>query len=229
MREPQRAAQFLSRGLAALILLSLVSTIAFFVVAGDRHGSGAAGEGGSEAGLLSSRTADPAPLTIGEIFPDATRVVPPGAAAYRITRTHLDANCGLATTGTLGGLLAQHGCDQVVRAGMASPYADYEVTAGLFNLADAAGATDVDDRLRQLVETGDGSFATLPAGHTDPDGLPTAQVGWRTRGHYLLYCVITRPGGRLVTSDDPIAQRINGDLVDGYLGSIVLGKRAARA
>ena len=44
-----------------------------------------------------------------------------------------------------------------------------------------------------------------------------------------LRSVITRPGDRLVTSDDPIAQRITGDLVDGYLGSIVLGRRAAGA
>ena len=117
----------------------------------------------------------------------------------------------------------------MVRAGLVAPYGAYEVTAGVFNLADASGAADVDDRLRHLVETGEGGFATLPGTGLDPDALPTSQVGWRTRGHYLLYCVINRPDGELVTADDPYAVRITNDLVDSYLGTTILGRRAAAA
>jgi hypothetical protein len=177
--------------------------------------------------MLASRTVDADPLTVEEVFPDSDSVRPAGARPYRITLTHIDASCDTATTGSLGGLLAGHGCSQVVRAGLVAPYGDYRVTAGVFNLADAAGAADVDVVLRRLVETGDGSFATLPAARLGPDALPTAQIGWRTRGHYLLYCVINRPDDGVVAADDPYASRITVDLVDSYLGTTILGRRAA--
>ncbi|MFI5890585.1 hypothetical protein ACIA5D_10765 [Actinoplanes sp. NPDC051513] len=230
VREPPRTAQFLVRGLAALILLALISLTAFFVLAGRNGGGNAeAGADPIAAGMLASRTVDAAPLTVEEIFPDSGTVRPAGTNPYRITLTHIDADCRSATSGDLGDLLVEHGCSQVVRAGLVAPYGDYRVTAGMFNLADAAGAVDVDDVLRHLVETGDGGLATLPAGRHDPDALPTAQVGWRTRGHYLLYCVINRPDDSLVAADDPYAARITDDLVDSYLGTTVLGRRAADA
>lgn len=228
-RQPQRTAQFMVRVLAAVILLALISMTAFFVLAGRRGGGESAEADPVEAGMLASRTADAAPLTVEEVFPDRTALRPPGVSPYRITMIHIDANCRTATTGELGDLLTQHGCSQIVRAGLVAPYGDYRVTAGLFNLADAAGAVDVDNVLRGLVETGDGGFATLPAGRADPDDPPTAQIGWHTRGHYLLYCVINRPDGSVVAADDPYAARITGDLVDTYLGTSVLGRRAAKA
>jgi hypothetical protein len=233
VRDPERAAEFLVRGLGGLILLALLAVTAFFVVAGEQHRDDApapaapAGDQPVAAGLLASRAVDTEPLSIEEIFPDRYAVRPAATEPYRITMTHLDADCRSATLGELGALLADHGCDQVVRAGLVAPYGGYQVTAGVFNLADAAGAENVDGKLRQLVETGDGTFAPLPRTSLDPDALPTSQVGWRARGHYLLYCVINRPGGELVTADDPYAARITGDLVDSYLGTTVLGRRAA--
>src|SRR5262249_33735322 len=139
---------------------------------------------------------DPQPLSLQKVFPDDRQVRPSGADPYRITVTHADADCAAAAVGTLGTLPADPGCNQMVRAGLLAPYGDYQVTAKIFNLSDAVGADLVDDSLRRLVETGDGNFATLPA---DPAAPPTSQVGWRTRGHYLLFCVITRSDGRLVT------------------------------
>jgi hypothetical protein len=142
--------------------------------------------------------------------------------------THIDSQCGIATVGTLGGILSGRGCSQVVRASLTAPYGDYQVTAGLFNLADAAGASTLDAQLRRLVETGDGSFAAMATGEpgSDPAAPTAAQVGWHARGHYLLYCVITRPGGAVVPNDDPNAARITADLVDGYLDAGVLTKRS---
>jgi len=213
-REPQRAAQLLAQGLAALIVLAVTTLIGFFIVAGEQP----SGEAASTP--LASRAEDPEPLSLEEVFPDDRVVRPPAAAPYRITVMHVDTDCRVATVGTLGGLLAGHGCSQVVRAGLTAPYDDYQVTAGVFNLPDAATAEDVDDSVRRLVETGDGNFATLSA------GTETSQVGWHARGHYLLYCVITRAGGQLVGSDDPYAERITEDLVDGYLGD-TLERRAS--
>ena len=220
-REPERTAEVLVRGLGGLIVLGLLAVTVFFVVAGERHQD----ETPVVAGPLADRAVDAAPLSIEEIFPDRDAVRPQATKPYRITMIHIDADCRTATIGELGGLLADHGCNQVVRAGLVAPYGDYEVTTGVFNLADAAGAADVDAKLRHLVETGDGTFATLPGAALDPDALPTSQVGWRTRGHYLLYCVIDRPDGDLVTAGDPYAVRITNDLVDGYLGATVLGRR----
>jgi hypothetical protein len=226
---PQRTAQFLTKSLATLIVLGVTGMIAFLIVADERRGvpAEASTNSAAEPVGLDSRAADPTPLTLGEVFPDEQAVHPAGTSAYRIAMTHIDSDCTIATYGTLGGLLADHGCSQVVRASLQAPYGDYQVTAGLFNLADAAGASAVDGQLRGLVETGDGSFAAMATGEpgTDPATPPASQVGWHSRGHYLLYCVITRPGGAVVPNDDPNAARITADLVDGYLATTVLGRR----
>jgi hypothetical protein len=217
--EPQRAAQLLAQGLAALIVLGLTTLIGYLVVADTQRARGAP----------ETTIADDEPLTVQEVFPDPRQVTTP--ATYQIAMTHTDRDCATATTGALGALLADHGCSQVVRAALTAPYGDYQVTTGLFNLADAAGATALDGQLRQLVETGDGSFAAMATGEpgADPTVPPASQVGWRSRGHYLLYCVITRPGGAVVPNDDPNAGRITADLVDGYLDAGVLGKRGGTA
>ncbi len=225
---PQRAAQFLTKSLAALIVLGLTGMIAFFIVADERRGVAAEASTTPAGSALDTRAGDPVPLTLQEVFPDPAEVHPPsGVAGYRITMTHIDSDCRIAADGTLGGLLADRGCSQVVRASLATPYGDYQVTTGLFNLSDAAGATALDGQVRHLVETGDGSFAAMAAGEpgTDPSTPPASQVGWQSHGHYLLYCVITRPGGVVVPNDDPNAARITADLVDGYLDAGVLGKR----
>lgn len=220
--EPQRTAQLWLQGLATLIVLGLTTLIGLFIVADAQRGSAIATPPAPD-GALASRIQDTEPLTLGEVFPDRKVVRTP--AVYRIAMTHTDTDCGTATAGVLGALLTEHGCTQVVRAGLTAPYGDYEVTAGVFNLADAVGAREVDEQLRHLVETGDGNLATLPASGA---GLPTLQVGWRAHGHYLLYCVITRPDGRLVTSDDPNSARITADLVDAYLRADVLDRRITR-
>jgi hypothetical protein len=217
VREPERAAEFLVRGLGGLILLGLLAVTVFFVVAGEHHRD--------DTPVPAAPKVDAEPLSLDEVFPDRELVRPPAAQPYRITMTHLDADCSTATVGALGSLLADHGCDQVIRAGLVAPYGGYQVTAGVFDLADAPGAADVDGKLRHLVETGEGTFATLPRAGLDPDVLPTSQVGWRTRGRYLLYCVINRPGGEVVPAGDPYAVRITNDLVDGYLGTTVMARR----
>jgi hypothetical protein len=232
-REPQRAMQLLMRALAALILLAICCLSGFVVFADMRRGHDAAAAGSAPGATpaIGSRAIDPAPLRLEEVFPDTEIRLVSGAAPYRIGVTHIDTDCDIAATGDLGAVLEDHACSQVVRASMTAPYGGYQVTAGIFNLADEAGARLVGERAGQLVETGHGTFAAMSAGGpgTDPLRQPLAQVGWHERGHYLIYCVIVRPDGLVVRDDDPYARRITVDLVESYLGGRVIGKRNTRS
>jgi hypothetical protein len=225
-REPQQTLQTLMRGLAALIVLAIVGLSAFFIIAEERRGHGreSAATPGSEPGIA-SRDVDAEPLTQREVFPEPTVRLAAGDTGYRVGLTHSDSVCRTATTGDLGALLDDYGCDHVVRARMLAPYGGYQVTAGVFNLADEQGAAQVSELTGTLVENGRGTFAMLGGSAGDPLGEPLAQVGWHSRGHYLLYCVIARPDGQLVTDDDPYAARITTELVERYLGEQVIGKR----
>jgi hypothetical protein len=211
--EPLRPFQLLTRGLAALILIGLVGMIGFLVLAENMR----------DEPVTTLAPDDPlhqGSLSLGDVFPQQDAVRPAGAEGpYLIDLRHLGADCAEATTGELGRLLKQYGCSQVVRAGLIAPYDGYRVTAGMFTLGDAAGAGEVEDLLRTMVESGDGGFATLPASGA---GATTPQVGWYARGQYLLYCVITRADGQLVPNDDPIATRITAEIVDTHLGAAVL-------
>jgi hypothetical protein len=224
--EPQQALQTLMRGLAALIVLAVVGLSAFFVIAEERRGPGrdSAAPAGAEAGIA-SREVDAEPLTQQEVFPELTVRLAAGDAGYQVTLTHSDSACRTATSGELGPLLDDYGCDQVVRARLTAPYGGYLVTAGVFNLADEGGAAQVSDLTGTLVENGRGTFSTLGGSLGDPLTEPLAQVGWHSRGHYLLYCVIARPDGQLVADDDPYAARITADLVERYLGEQIIGQR----
>lgn len=218
---PQFAAQLLTKGLAALIVFGVLSMVVFLVFSDEERDRST--DPVAIAGGPVSRVVDSAPLTLDEVFPDPNEVrASPGGPVYKVAMTHIDRECDTATTGTLGALITAGGCSQVVRAELTAPYGDYQVTAGIFNLADADGAAAVDDQVRGAVETGDGSFAAMG---TDASAT-AAQVGWHSDGHYLLYCVITRPGGNVVPGSDPNAARITADLVDGYLTATVEARNA---
>jgi hypothetical protein len=229
-REPQRPMQVVMSGLGTLILMGICGLSAFFIVADERrgHGDGAATADPISVSSISSRRVDAKPLSLREVFPDSQVRLVAGAAPYQVVMTHIDTDCQIATTGTLGALLDDRGCSQVVRAAMTAPYGGYRVTAGLFNLDDEAGATLVDDEVGRHVEAGDGSFAAMASGlpGADPTTQPPSQVGWHARGHYLIYCVISRPDGQVVRDDDPYAGRITADLVQSYIGGTIIGKRS---
>ncbi|MBL7257035.1 hypothetical protein [Paractinoplanes lichenicola] len=206
--EPQRAVQWLTQGLAGIIVLGLVLMIGFLVTASDRR----------QPEPVAPAVAQPPSL--GDVFGPSDVVRPAGAAgAYRIEMRHYGRDCAEATTGSLGALLARNGCSEVVRAGLLSPYEGYQVTAGVFALADAEAAATVNDLVREQVVGGLGGFRTLPASSGDP---AAASMGWHVRGNLLLYCVITRPDGALVLDDDPYAKRITAEIVDNHLGGAAL-------
>jgi len=76
--------------------------------------------------------------------------------------------------------------------------------------------------VRRLVETGDGGFTELTGAAAQP-GTP---VGWRARGHYLVYCAITGAGGAPASGEDPRLSEITAHLLDGYLSDQVLSRRS---
>ncbi|AGL14469.1 hypothetical protein [Actinoplanes sp. N902-109] len=229
-REPEQALHVILTGLAALIVTSIVVLVGFFVVAEERRGQ----SGGSAAApaylapaAINSRAADPQPLTRQEVFPTGEiRLV--AATPYRVTGTHLDSDCARAATGELADLLTEHGCNQIVRATMTAPYGGYRVTAGIFNLTDDTGAAAAAERAGTLIETGRGGFATIDSAGSVPPATPPAQAGWQARGHYLLFCLISRPDGGVVSDDDPYADRITADLIQQYLTDDVIALRSRR-
>ncbi|MEU7906084.1 hypothetical protein [Actinoplanes sp. NPDC049118] len=231
-REPQqaqRALQTLMSGMGAAIVVSIVGLSAFFIIADERHGySDAAAPPAVSSPAIGSRELDAEPLSLREVFPRPEIRLVSGAAPYQVTMTHIDTDCDVATTRELGALLAEHGCSQVVRAGLTAPFGGYQVTTGIFNLAEEAGATQSSEEAGALVESGRGSFAAMGGLGSDPLAEPMAQVGWHHRGHFLLYCVIARPDGRLVADDDPYAQRITADLIKHYLDETIIGNREGR-
>lgn len=218
-------------GLGALILLGIVGLSTFFVVAEQRRGSPVESTGTPEVrapGAIASRLADPEPLSLTEIFPGNEIKLAAGAQPYRISMTHVDTDCDTATTGALGQILADHGCTQVVRAAMTAPYGGYEVTAGIFNLADESGTAQVGAQLSDLVRGGGGNFGSMAAGSapgSDPQAEPRSRVGWRERGHYLVFCVVTRPDGNPISAADQHARQITSDLLSTYLSDEKLGAR----
>ena len=230
--EAQRTVQLVMSGLGAVIMLGICGLGGFFIVADERRGHRAeAADTPSDAVPyeIVSRQVDAQPLTLEEVFPGPEIRLSRGDAPYRITVTHIDAKCDIATTGGLGPMLVGHGCNQVVRAAMVAPYGGYHVTAGILNLADADGAAQVGGQIRQLVESGEGSFAPLAEAPPNPSSgvEPATQVGWHERGHYLVYCVISRPDGAAMAVDDQYAARITVDLLDSYLSGEVIGARTS--
>jgi hypothetical protein len=241
--------RLLMSGLGALIVVGICGLGAFLVVAEQRRTQDTAEQrrtqGTAAAPQESARgtgthAVDARPLSLEEVFPSAEIRPAPGAAVYRVGTTHIDTDCETATTGALGFLLDSAGCTQVVRAGLTAPYNDYQVTAGVFSLPDEAGTVALGDQVGRQVAAGDGSFAPMVApppapgpadGAKNPGGdpaiLPLAQVGWHSRGHFLLYCVIAGPDGRPIRDGDRYARRIAVDLVESYLGNTVIGRRAS--
>ncbi|MET8151616.1 hypothetical protein ACIBSW_27965 [Actinoplanes sp. NPDC049668] len=228
-QQAQRALQTLMSGMGAVIIVSIIGLSAFFIVADERRGRGdSAAPPAVSSAAIASREVDAEPLSQREVFPQPEIRLVSGATPYQITMTHIDTDCHIATTGELGALLAEHGCDQVVRAGLIAPFGGYQVTVGVFNLAEEAGAAQVSADAAALVETGRGSFAAMGGLGSDPLAEPLAQVGWQHRGHFLLYCVIARPDGSLVQDDDPYAERITADLIGHYLDETIISNRAGQ-
>ncbi|BBH66028.1 hypothetical protein ACTI_27130 [Actinoplanes sp. OR16] len=201
-REPYQAARLLTHALAALIVLGIVVMLTVLIVADD-----------GTPPATTPRAASGTPLTATEVFPDQ-------ATLFRVGETRVEADCPVAVTGGLRSVLQGYACSQAIRASLTVPYADYRVTAGVLTLPDVESATAVGERVRELVETGDGGFAVL-SGATAAPGTP---IAWRTHDRYLLYCVILSPTGELVPTDDPAVTRMMTEVLDTHLTAALTGR-----
>src|SRR3954471_23858479 len=146
VREPQRTMQMLMSALGAAILLAICGLSGFFIIAEIRRGHAeAAGRSlpADPSEILTTRGAHAIPLTLDDVVPAPQIRTVDGAAPYQVEMRHIDTDCNIAATGELGRILADQGCNQVVRASMIAPYGGYRVTTGLFNLTDATGAEQV--------------------------------------------------------------------------------------
>ncbi|GLZ76768.1 hypothetical protein Afil01_15750 [Actinorhabdospora filicis] len=155
---------------------------------------------------LASRATDTEAVTVAEAF---------GAVAgYRVLKSDDLPDCRQAATGELAKLLDRYECSQVVRATLLREDGAFALTAGVVNLADAAGAQAV----RAGVEEDAGDFTTLhDGGESAVLGRSATVVGYNTYGHYLLYAVIAPTDGKKADQNDPAYSAIVGEVVDTHL------------
>jgi hypothetical protein len=230
-RPQKRTWQAFTTGLGIFTMLAVCGLSSFFIVADERQGRDAQASGAAPPVPvlrdISSREADPAPLTAAEVFPGSEVAVDPARPAYRVLQTQTDRRCAAAASGEIGTLLTDLGCDQVVRGTLRAPGGGYLVTAGVFNLDDVDGANWAREKIKSMVDGGRGRFRGLVAGAgTAPVALSSARVGWHVRGHYLVYCVTARADGRPIAASDAQAERILSDMLELYLRGTVIEKRA---
>jgi hypothetical protein len=228
--EKKRTWQLVIGGLSAVVLLAVCGLGSYFMVADERQGLAArdsAAEPTTLARDISGRIVDPVPLTEAEVFPGRQIVIDSKEPAYQVLKTQAATDCTTAATGEINGLLAELGCNQVIRGTLRSPTGGYLVTAGLFNLADAAGASWAHEKIKPIVDGGKGRFQGLAAGKgTEAVALASAQAGWHVRGHFLVYCVIAKTDGTAIGDNDPYAQQILYDMIELHLRGGVLERWA---
>jgi hypothetical protein len=222
--------QLVMTGIAATIMLSVCGLSGFFIVADERRGHGGttvkAPARLADRRDISSRAVDPEPLTVDEVFPRSDLAV--ADRTYRVQMTHSDTDCHITASGEIDTLLGTLGCTQVIRATLRAPEEGYLLTAGVFNLADEAGATLAQQQVKAILDGGRGRLGGMTAGEgTAALATAPAQFGWHTRGHFLAYCVLVRADGEPIAENDPTARQILYDAVELHLREGVLGRRAA--
>jgi hypothetical protein len=132
-------------------------------------------------GDIGSRTSDPVPLTVAQLFPASYTA---GADTVALTASKKGSSCSAEISGAaLQSAVSAAGCDQVVRATYLSASQGLMGTIGVFNLSSAARATkavkaaDASDFVRQLA---------AKHGKTAKIGQGTGIEEAAAKGHYLI-------------------------------------------
>ncbi|MFI0349589.1 hypothetical protein [Actinomadura sp. 9N407] len=169
---------------------------------------------------IEQRSADPAPLTAGEAFPDEKLAVPDAGAELSLKGKRLDGDCAAAVWGSgVGDELRRGSCTQAVRGVYAD--GDHALTVAVFNLAGKENA----DRLVGRLESGGGFVRPLPAGEPlDRFGQGFSMARGLAVGHYAVVAWAQRLDGKGDVQDEALLSLlIEGGKAPGPLG------RAARA
>ena len=184
----------------------------------------------AQARNVVSQQVDPDRLTTSETF--GAGMIPSAASggSYKVIKAQATTDCATAVGGDITTILTTAGCTQVVRATLMSPDGDYVITAGIFNLSDETAAGKAATAINTDIETQKGRLSGLVAGgSTDLIGRAATNVAWDIRGHYLMYCVIADAHSRAIAANDSHTHLIFTDVVESYLGGVVIHKRETGA
>ncbi|MFA1542898.1 hypothetical protein, partial [Actinomadura monticuli] len=180
----------------------------------------------SAYGGIASRSADPGPLTIGEVFPAeaATLSVPGGKAKVRLRAKRLDGDCAAAVWGgSVGAELGRGGCTQAARGIYSDPRHGYALAVAVFNLNAAADADRFVERLEHTI--GAGFVLPLEAPRPlDGFGRGFGMARGLAMGHFAVVSWAQRLDGKGDETDETLLSL----LIEGGKSPAVLG-RAARA
>lgn len=233
---PEHHTTWLKAGLAslaALVLLAVCGLGSWQILRDERAGTSAHAQEPTPTAIprdISTRAADPAPLTVAEVFPAKEIVIAENQPTYALLGTQAQKDCKAAIDGKLTALLGGAGCSQVVRGTLRSPTKDYYLTGGIFNLASTADAKRAYDQTKTLIDARHGRFkGYVPSAATKVLALASTHLGWDYRGHYLVYCVIARVDGKDFAEGDPFAQQILYDVIEVHLLGKVVQNRAVVA
>ncbi|MBE1485128.1 hypothetical protein [Plantactinospora soyae] len=235
LRTSKRTWQWVVGSLGVLVLLGICGLSSYFFVNDEPYGRDArTADSTPPPGALnrdiSSRAADPTPLTVKEVFPGKEIVIAAEESKYELLKTQASEDCELVADGELGALLVDLGCSQFVRGTVRSPTGAYVATAGIVNLTDAAGATSAREKIQPIVTGEKGRFLGLAAGRgTEAVARESAQAGWHERGHFLIYCVVAKTNGTTIGEEDVFARQVLTDMIEAYLRGKVLEQRATAA
>lgn len=184
---------------AAVLIIVIVAVILFFLAGGSPGNTPAkAGLNPSASSrtsaspaatptpsgqwqFIGSRTTDPAPLTMPELFPARFTS---GAATYAQVAEVASTDCASALIGgVLQNAVKQAGCTQALRATYLSTTTNMMATIGVLNLATATDATNAGNQAGQYEFVSRLAAQTGPASHIGGGtGVEEAVV----KGHYLI-------------------------------------------
>ncbi len=175
---------------------------------------------------ITSRTADPKPMTVDDIFPTAQIIADPAVPPYqRIGKPQVSKDCRIGATSSLATLMTTYGCSQLIRASFYSPDKGHLITAGVFNLTDDAAVTKANAAIKKTLDAGKGRFTGyISTPSAKILGRAATQLAWDSRGHFLVYAVMARADGKELTSTDPHLRVMIYDIVEKYLRDQVIAE-----
>ncbi|GAA0919361.1 hypothetical protein GCM10009558_030470 [Virgisporangium aurantiacum] len=215
-----------------LVLFAVCGLSTWFVfqdeLSGDKGGNNAQNNTPAAGRDITSRDADPNPLTEAEVFPLEVLAGQTGNQ-YTILKKEAKTDCSTAASDDLAKLLADNGCSQVVRGTLKSNDGVYFITAGIFNLKDEPAAINTHENIEPTVKAQKGRFTGLLAGAgTEVLVRAPMVLGWHARGHFLAYCVIARVDGQGFDAASQAARdQIQADILTAHLRDAIIGGRAA--